>query len=251
MSFKINVRGPLRATPFRWVEVTDGTVYDLADRDGWNASIEEVWEGSKESNRVSKRIRRNLGAVAEHVLERFSSPTFLDDLRRAYQDDSKQDELYLLMDEAQGYRNRIAALEQEYETGKLGDDPKRFARMLAHMEAALGGSSVLGLQQMPLGTATCAVPSGFDHPLLAWFLDGGLAELGSNILHELWIRLVERLVLPTTDLLRVRQVLFAHCGCHLLADRQRIQQAPYLAAAIAFLKPSPNGSGSSYSCTPK
>jgi site-specific DNA recombinase len=60
----LRIRPLVRTTPFRWVETTESDLYDLADNDGWSAFIKEVFEGSQESGKVSRRITRNNSEAA-------------------------------------------------------------------------------------------------------------------------------------------------------------------------------------------
>ncbi len=103
--------------------------------------------------------------VTELVLKRYSSPTFAEAIRRAYQD-SSHDELSAYLEEAQTYRLKIQEVEEAYKSSRPGMDLDTMLRIKLDLEEALEAIHAK-VARHSTGRVLAAIPAG-ENVYEAW-----------------------------------------------------------------------------------
>src|SRR6266536_1769157 len=103
--------------------------------------------------------------VTELVLKRYSSPTFAEAIRRAYQD-SSHDELSAYLEEAQTYRLKIQEVEEAYKSSRPGMDLDTMLRIKLDIEEALEAIHAK-VARHSTGRVLAAIPAG-ENVYEAW-----------------------------------------------------------------------------------
>jgi DNA invertase Pin-like site-specific DNA recombinase len=96
--------------------------------------------------------------VSELVLKRYSSPTFAEAIRRAYQD-SGHDQLSAYLEEAQTYRLKIQKVEEAYKSSRPGMDLDTMLRIKLDLEEALEAIHAK-VARHSTGRVLAAIPAG-------------------------------------------------------------------------------------------
>ncbi len=103
--------------------------------------------------------------VSELVLKRYSSPSFAEAIRRAYQD-SGHDQLSAYLEEAQTYRLKIQEVEEAYKSSRPGMDLDTMLRIKLDLEEALEAIHAK-VARHSTGRVLAAIPAG-ENVYEAW-----------------------------------------------------------------------------------